>query len=692
MGAGPSKPSATSGSSGVGKFQLTEPEYKQERILSYLFQGLLKKNNLLELASLVSSTDKCDKLITVLSSQINKEFQTLRFPDRDNPAKLQVASFISEEDYAELKKKETMKYVCDYIATFLLQFVILISALTTSVSIPPGTPRMEEGGVDIVKLKENIFFQNIQKDIQEVFDSGSFRTVSKVQTRPLWKVNTQYYLNELGILYTGNDRTKLLGVTFQYYIDSIKEFRKDTPEEYAKRKEEEQRLQERQYAAYSYPPRQAAYPGPAGPLGPMPPAPAGPLGPTPAPAFPTFPASSAPPMGGSKKRKSRKQQRRMRGGNNINVTNVTNATNTNVGTPGASAIPASPSGMPTFPEKRYYLISLYDYLGCPTKTPQGCSPLAEFAFDREGHFWDKTFFLNSISGGVLSTESAMDFVKILQTTSAKISEERKVETQTIRITSSGMDVTADFSGNEATLQYLQSIQKSIGDNSFLAPAVQRAYMLATNVPVEHPGAVQTTFCRDPWSTLKLQSVPAYAMFEALFIEKDSTEKQNLLQKFQAQKLIASTNQNSYGATGSFASYIFPKITETGVVAFCGLAEQYTKVAEQKQILLTAYKQLQGLYSAHLQAVFEFLKTILVVDQDFLTGIQSEQIDFTKPILRLHPSFFAHPAGSRIALLEKIRVARQLLTRHYYQVEMTYTTAISNFGLAAQGRLPPAPAK
>lgn len=141
MGAGAS----TLGPTGVGKFQLNEEQKKQNDVLSNLVLALLQNNNLLDLSKLVERSDaKCDELILTLSSQLEKEFQSLRFPDPTRKQKDVQASYMAQDRYRILSTNPdpARKDICRFLATFLLRFVLLIAALVSSISITDAIPSL----------------------------------------------------------------------------------------------------------------------------------------------------------------------------------------------------------------------------------------------------------------------------------------------------------------------------------------------------------------------------------------------------------------------------------------------------------------------------------------------------------------------------------------------------------------------
>jgi hypothetical protein len=145
MGAGASTLGGPSGPE-VGKFRLTPDQQRNLDIVSNLFQLLMDKNNLMDLGKLVSTQeDACSDLIIALSDKVDKEFQRLKFAStKAMPGTLIDTAFISDAQYRMIQKAPIREEMCANISKFLLQFVLMISALAASVSIPEGVPKMGE--------------------------------------------------------------------------------------------------------------------------------------------------------------------------------------------------------------------------------------------------------------------------------------------------------------------------------------------------------------------------------------------------------------------------------------------------------------------------------------------------------------------------------------------------------------------
>jgi hypothetical protein len=221
MGSGPSKASASATQIDqiYGNFKLTDEQARQNQVMSKIFQYLLSKNNLLDLNELVSE-DRCKNTIAVLSSEINKEFTSLKFADLANPNKLSVVSFIGQEHLKALKNNELQRQACNDIAEFLVRFVLLVGAMVSSISIPSGSylPKLlksdnEIATPDIVdEVKERLEAQN-----KELLSSMKFLNAMDSE-KSLFNLDGEFILSQDGYIFqeTKSAKTKLIGFKLKY--------------------------------------------------------------------------------------------------------------------------------------------------------------------------------------------------------------------------------------------------------------------------------------------------------------------------------------------------------------------------------------------------------------------------------------------------------------------------------------------
>ncbi len=211
MGAGASTLGVGGPTAEVGRFRLNPQQQQYMTMISNLFQLLLKENNIMDLSQLVSSQqDACSDLIITLSARLDKEFQRLQLPT--GTAEMTQVGFISDKLYRDIQKSDVRVNVCKRIAEFLLQFVILISALTASIVITDRDPSIEreeivmvpmESATDELKGSLGMLDPNILARLQS---TGVLQEVRGSRGDIYKFLYGNYYLHISGLLYTVSDK------------------------------------------------------------------------------------------------------------------------------------------------------------------------------------------------------------------------------------------------------------------------------------------------------------------------------------------------------------------------------------------------------------------------------------------------------------------------------------------------------
>ncbi len=691
MGAGAST-SQTShsgypGEGRVGKFALSPDLQKETIVLSKLFDKLISKNNLLNFAELLTNRGQCGKLQVVLASQINKEFQTLRFPDPTQPTTLQIASFIDEEQYKQLQQSEILKVVCNRISEFLIRFVILIAALTFSITLPTGLPAISDSSAqDFYRPSQPKIAQyQIPSDIWNLF-----KPISKEIGEELLLINGEYFLNRGGYMYMNKPKSAIVDVRFQYYRYDTKSF-SDTSPAVAEQieKEEITRIQretgkteqEAKMELYyrknpSARPGVSGYPGATG-YG----APAG-FPPSGAPAYPMRGGMRGGVRNKKQKRVTRKQNRRRGGGDELNerppALNVGSPfpTMNSTGSVSPAPLPSPPSEIPFF--KIQFAQSGKEYI-----FTEGFDVYERATFDITP---DKKSLQPQIIQG-----RRMNMIWAIETIFSTLPKDS--ETEMIR---------ERFSGAKSfdLLSFDNYKSESGREREYYSPAAYRAYLLASSIPIQNQKAVESYFCRDTWALTSFNSKPAFATLEGLYgydpsivIEGDEAalaKKSEYIDrmlgfKFAEQKIVDKTKKSAQ----SFEALQFPDNkdpkTRAKISGICASTRSTGIMVENKQsidILMTGYNKLKQLYQQHVQEVYAFLKTILVVDSAFEQMIMlPADTPTTKPVIRLNETFVKYSTGSHMALNERIQTARNMLSEHYFQVEKIYNETLNEYNAA-----------
>lgn len=677
----------------VGKFALSPDLQKETVILSKLFDKLLEKNNLLDFAKVLEKRGECGKLQVVLANQINKEFQTLRFPDPSNPSSLLLTSFIDEDQYKTLQGSEMLKLVCSRISEFLIRFVILIAALTFSIALPTGLPTVSDSSAqDIYRPSKTVEAKYpIPEDIWALIRT---KTNAKQIGDDLILINGEYFMNRGGYMYANKPKSAVIDIQFEYFRYDLDvprgRFDKTSPE-MALLVEQEQIEKIKRNFGYTEEQARKEFQMQRNPS--LRQQPYGYGGPGTAPGF----GFSAPQPGRGGKRKTRSKQRKFRGGLGDQTEN-----NTRLRLEITGPLPSpSPLGANTTATT----VSPNTSAGIPTTIPiikrpfykiiyQWSSNSKEYVFDSEDlNAFEKGAFDNTIDKQTLQPQVIDGRRMNLLWTIDRVFE------QTV-----GKDYEQDmvrqrFTGSKSfeLLSFSSYLSEAARDKDFYSPAAYRAYLLASNIPLQNPRAIESLFCRDTWALTSLNSKPAYATLEGLYgfdmtttIEGDEnafTKKSEFMNRMVGLKLAEQKAvDKSKKTVWTFDALQFPDNKdprERGKIAgICATSRSAGVLVENKEniaILMDGYNKLKQLYQQHVKQVYAFLKTILVVDSTFEQLIMLPSSSPTnKPVIRLNESFVKYSTGSHMALNERIQFARDMLSEHYFQVEKIYKETLDQY--------------
>lgn len=701
MGASAStaRPSAYSGEGKVGKFLVPAALQRDTLVLSRLFERLLSTNNLLNFAKLMQEKDKCGELQIVLASQINKEFQTLRFPDPSVPSALQTVSFIDNAMYEKLRESGIVKKMCIRISEFLIRFVALVASLSLSIAMPRGLPEISESsGQDIYRPSKAPTSVPLQKKIWDVLQTISSLNVEMIggsadMPSELMLLDREFFLNKTGYAYLNKPKSAILNVEFEYfrYDDPSNPFQKISEAD-AKEARQQTELRQQEAKIETYMARgmsreeaeaqikqeiqRPAYPGYGYQQQ---------IGYQPVQA----PLSSQVPVvqqgGRRKSRKGRKgrkgyQSRKYKGGQGPFNTlgQMTQSPQMPVQQPMQQSVqPVQSATVQTLPPlKQFYRV---------TFRTQASTEVLRLVFTDNGDAYDMRSF-DAAKGSRTELQSLQPSIvdgrrmNLLMAFGQAFKAAGKEEQEMIR---------ERFTGAQAiTLDQLQKFS-TLSEKEFYSPAAYRAFLLASMIPIQNVNALESYFCKDSWALTTLNSKPAYAAFEGLFgiksndvtegDERAPADKSQFIQRMTANRF---TEQKREG--GDFGSIQFPDNkdarTRAKIAGICAAARTPALLVDNKEsvaILMAGYNELKQLYLNHIRTVYEFLKTVLVVDSDFEQLIQlSEEAASNKPVIRLNDQFVKHALGSHMALNERIQTARSLLGEHYFQVERIYNETLN----------------
>jgi hypothetical protein len=648
MGAASSTLSADGGP--YGAFRLTQEQQKMNQVLSNLFQTLLQKNNLMDLSKIVSDDFACKEMILTLSNKLDKEFQTLRFPD-PTTSQLVTTSFTSRDRYKIVQNDVLRQEMCKQIAHFLLRFVILIAALTASIStaVDGETALVEQRRIPQLS-QEALGGFPVRTASQAILDGLVRSGFAEQLSQTIFRLGGKLYMDKKGYLYKNEIQTKVLGIEIGYKgastpsaapgepgptssglmgISQANYLRKEYERKFQEaqrniqknvqqkeferqRQEQEQRARERESKALEL---QRFYEAEMRRRGIQQPPPGGQQG--------GVPGDPTP------------------------------------GTPGTPT-PRTPS-FNISAQKEYMYVRLYDQANC---TGGDCL-VAEFYMDENGRCYTKEDVERT--SGLLPVEYSVPFVTKVEQVFNKIPYETfPLSKNVVTSAATSGTVESSFGFDETTVGYLRSFGENYAAKKIHSPAAYRAFLLSSGTEAGTQ-RVRPSFCKDAWKTLK--EIPAFTLLGALFTSPSG-----------AVDPTYSTFLQTLGVEGGS----FKQVAGPSIEVFCqSPPEKQLLDKAPKSIVVDGYKQLQSLYASHLTKVVEFVKSLLVVDQTFLDAMMGTTvIDATQPILRLNPAFLQSPAGSMAALENRIQVGRDLLTAHYVQVEKVYQDALTKVNAAS----------
>ena len=115
-----------------GTFNLTEEQTNTIQIMLDAFQQLIGDNNILSLDKILKDPDFCKNIYMVLSTTLEDDFRTLRFPDPLNPNDTVLVSYMVKPDYDNLATQPSRKILCGSLVFFMIRLITMVGALVSS--------------------------------------------------------------------------------------------------------------------------------------------------------------------------------------------------------------------------------------------------------------------------------------------------------------------------------------------------------------------------------------------------------------------------------------------------------------------------------------------------------------------------------------------------------------------------------
>jgi len=281
------------------------------------------------------------------------------------------------------------------------------------------------------------------------------------------------------------------------------------------------------------------------------------------------------------------------------------------------------------------------------------------------------------SNGFTQTQGELDLIPFSQRVSAFLNMEPKSPLGTTNIDNKFKIFNLNDSYGILN-QYKESIVGKTND--ITSPAFYRATLLAAGA---NESSVATLFCNDAWTGVMSNTVP-YSLLQSLYYDMDqdggrmspalSAELEQTVSQFLGNNVAKQVD--SAAADFSHVAFVDPKEIASGFCKVSGVIS--TNLAQQKNILTNAHRDLRNLYDAHLSNVIKFIRKILTL----------KEVGFGKPVsIRVNPVFVSDPRGADVTLETLMREARTLLSDHYLQVEVMYKKAITDIAALSEGALP-----
>ena len=680
--------------SAIGRFSLTSKQTFNLQVLSDILVNILKENNLFNLSDVLGKNNGCNSLFIMLSSKLNKEFSTLRFPEPGKQT-LQTVSFIPKKTYEAAASTDVeRKSNCSALIFFILRFVAFLSASVASVTIndqiltllrqtdfealyaPPIDKRFRN--IDFSKqqlppfvpLPMNILslVANKQRlDSRYLFTIGNDATVVIDALRGVVYYGQKNESPVLGITITEasstgantntryNRKTNTVALLqpalpqpalpqpappSQGYLAQTVPQQAPPPQVYPALKNY---VRPQAYPAlqdYSRPVLQQAYPALQNYSRPVPQ-----LTVVSQPGYPALQNYARPVQQVNPAIENYVAARpRLQGGRTRKRRNQRGGTN-------GFKVKLRKFGADCF---------------------GGDCVVSTFYMDDQGNTYD--IFPRP---GVSSIPFAARVISVLDTTGLrKIPTVEETDTKT---TTEFTPITKLDDDSYAKIK--KTIHKIVGDKASsispdlegTSPAFYRAFVLASEI---EPSRFKTLVCSDIWERKRLTDIVSYSLLQSLYHDLEDGKMSSkaiadcteTVGKFVTDKVVTPLKSVASATPSGFESVEF--MSYPSLRDFCKKTSpshiHTIDTAAQQQILKSAYDELRKLYDTHLEATIRLLQLAFHLED---IGYKQE------PRIVLNDIFIKHPQGAQVALEEIIAKGRKMISEHYLQVEHIYKGAL-----------------
>jgi hypothetical protein len=635
----------------VGPFALRSTSKNAINILSTITTSLLTNNSIFKLEDLLDPAKGCNQLFIFISSTVEKQFALLKIPDPAFPSKSATLGFIDKEKYGKGETSEiatARQVACAQISLFLVRLVTLMCALTASIKLNDEIASSHVENIDLQSISKNdadflpaavpgIFMEDTAKEVFGILSSNGKTTVVKDNDKLVKLIGLDGFIWNLkrGLFYKEEKRTPV----FNFNVKYEKVANAQVPP-----------------GAYAQPAPGSVSTGADSLTGSSK---TNIAQSTMLPGLP--PANPAGTRGGTRRRtlaqrRGTRRTRRYVGGAEITLVriNLTEVQVTSLGyndqiAPKRIAFYLNTKGE-YFSERA---VETFRRITNAELKPDPISSLATLLDDRF-----KLILNNRVE---LVKENADRQLPQVGTTADVIPARKGDKYLSLKgIKKESYDV-------------FKKLKEGLDAKTGASPAGYRAFLLASSY---RGGILDTKFCEDSWRGSVFTSSIAFTFLQLLYEDGRSetpvtSEASEDLEKVASAFVGARlATQETVGTSKSFRNILFAPLPG-GLDSFCKrpVASRVFNKPEQVAILTTAQKSLRRLFDAHVGAVVKFVERIMTIKRR-PTG------DY---YFRLNEQFVKSPLGALKLLESMIAEARDLLAKHYLEVEVTYNSALLKVG-------------
>ena len=620
-----------------GIFKLSNNQELTVKILVDLFHQFIEDNNVFTLEKVLKDSDYCKNLFIVLSSSLEKDFRTLRFPDPLQPDDTLLLSFMAKQDYDNLANNPVRKTLCGNIVFFMIRLVTLVAAVVASLRVNKDIIhnldliKYESQGVYNRRYKSPYFNEEQKKIIssRNPIDENVMKKLTESEQFVHVRLEDSDAMDKRNIYYFRGSENAISQIVIDVKQSIAYISKTDdgfTPVWGIEITEVDARKLESLRSKPAY-----------GNMG---------LG-----AYPR-----RPPYGpggiqlGGKSRKSKIQRIALR-----------------------------------FTRKNQRGGAKYIFLLTAHKLFSSSTVIDKmFIMEEDGRTYNDEEYSRYKRDEILAPHDVSSF----QDRFFKLFEQEqavKVPLVEMKDNETAYEKFAPFfqsDDNTNTLAAIKHVFETVNKKpEGTSPAFYRAYLLAARLD----GAVlQTLFCQDMWSGRNVMGQVSYALLHSLYCTRqdgsiDSDTRQEYTEVMNS--YLPYFEKTGEGASAVTLENLQFKARPRDLDPIC---LKYVKGSRpitdprEIEILTQAHKNLHSLYENHITACVNVLSKVVSLDQEH---------GYSKPTINLEQIFVNNKDGAQTALDSVIKEARQLISTHFLQVESVYLNALNEISSFSRGSIP-----